>query len=228
MSDTHYQKIMLTTALKAALDEYKGDEKAIKLAGEMLDKALEYIRLMPRGDNRIKHIYGNIDDMIKTNLEKAGTGDTPSSTCTKGCAHCCHLYVICTHEEADLIYKEAKKRNIPMSRKRLEYQARFTDHRDYFTRFGKRTKCVFLNDKKECMIYPYRPISCRKYYVFTPPEKCIPEESGKFQMVGSLFIHPVEILASAHMNMDIIDGLAKEGDNFSLSARLLERVKKDG
>ena len=229
MSDRKYQRVLLSASLREAMQQYKGDDKVANLVGQMLDKGIEYIKNMPRGDARIKHLYNDVDKVIKDTLDKnSGNKDFPSISCTKGCAHCCHLYVMCSHEEADLIYKEAKKRNIPLSRKRLEYQARFKNHADYFTRFGKRTKCVLLDDKNECRIYQYRPINCRKYYVSSPPERCLPDAEGKFQSVGSLFIHPVEILASAHMNMDLIDGLSKEGDNFSLPARLLERMKEDG
>ena len=229
MSGNEYQRVMLTASLRTAMQQYKGDDRVVSLVGQMLDKGIEYIKNMPRGDARIKQLYSDIDKTIKTTIEEnSNNKDFPSISCTKGCAHCCHLYVMCSHEEADLIYKEAKKRNIPMSRKRLEFQARFKNHEYYFTRFGKRTRCVFLNDKNECQIYQYRPINCRKYYVGSPPEMCLPDAEGKFQAVGSLFIHPVEILASAHMNMDLMDGLSKEGDNFSLSARLLERIKKNG
>lgn len=226
MSETDMQRVMLSCTIRGVLAEHRGDEKVEGSIAKAFRSAWAYVNQMPRGEARISHLHKNIDEAVEKDLEDQT--DRPPVSCKKGCAHCCHLFVMCTHEEADLIYKVAKKRNIPLSRKRLEYQARFKNPGDYFTRFGKRTKCVFLNDKNECMIYEHRPISCRKYLALSPPEKCLPDESGGTQSVTSPVCLSVEALASAHMNVDIVDGLAKEDDNFSMAARLLERMKKDG
>ena len=228
MIDDGKQRVMLTSFLRSVLKEQKDDPKIEEMVGEGLSKGIKYIQQMPRGDARIKHLYKDMDKAVELQMEERAKDkkELPIS-CKRGCAHCCHLYVVCTHEEADLIYKEAKKRNIPLSKKRLEYQSRFKNPGDYFTRFGKRTRCVFLDDKNDCMIYEYRPMSCRKYFAISPPETCLPDKDGKVQNVGSPVNISVELLASAHMNMDLIEGMAKEGDNFSLSARMLERVKRE-
>ena len=222
-------KVMLSQTLKIFVDQHRDNEKVIDQIGQSLDKGIEYIQKMPRGHARVKRIYEDIDTAISMGVEQMEgeleKKDLPS--CKRGCTHCCHSFVTTTNEEADYIFAIAKEKNIPLSKKRLAYQARFRNPSDYFTRFGKRTRCVFLDDKDDCMIYEQRPIACRKYFVTTDPEKCKPTPDHEFQGVATRCILPVEILASAHLNLDLLDtGEDGEKINHSLAARLLKRVGK--
>ena len=222
-------RVMLSQTLKIFVDQHKDDQKVLGEIGQSLDKGIEYIQKMPRGHARVKRIYEDIDTAIARGVEQMKSegpeAETPS--CKRGCTHCCHSFVTVTNEEADYIFAIAKEKNIPLSKKRLAYQARFRSPTDYFTRFGKRTRCVFLNDKDDCMIYEQRPISCRKYFVITDPEKCKPTPDHAFQGVATRCILPVEILASAHLNLDLLDtGEDGEKVNHSLASRLLKRISK--
>lgn len=219
-------RVLLSTNMKYMISEHRDNQEFMELVGKGLDSGLSYLRQMPRGDARIKHIYGDVDKLV-TILKADAKERGMEISCKRGCTHCCNLFIACSHEEADLLYKTAKKKGIKLSKKRLEYQARFKNDHDYFTRFGKRTKCVFLGDDGDCMVYEQRPIACRKYFVTSSPENCMPHVETKTQNVSVPNSFELEMLATAQMNLDLVEGFAKEGDNFSLSARLLERLNND-
>lgn len=219
-------RVMLSQTLNTFVHKHKDNDKILEGVSNSFEGAMAYIRNMPRGHARIMKLYEDMDRAIKDGYDLAKVEGAPPTSCKRGCAHCCHLFVTTTNEEADFIYKIVKDKNIPLSRKRLSYQARFKRPSDYFTKFGKRTRCVFLNDQNDCMIYNYRPISCRKYFVVSHPDQCQPDGSGEFQTVSAFLQLSPEVLASAHLNLDFIDSGEVEGKtNHSLAARLLKRME---
>lgn len=221
--------VMLSMTLKNFVNMHKDDDVVLDKVGGSLDKAIGYINKMPRGHSRMARLYSDIDKAMEEGFGQMQKEGTSSPSCKKGCDHCCYQFVTTTNEEADFIYQMCKELNIKLSKKRLAYQARFKQPSDYFAKFGKRTKCVFLNDKRECSIYKYRPISCRKYFVITKPELCLPSKEGEHQEVATTLLLSPEILASAHMNVDLQEsGEYMKDVNHSLAARLLERMERDG
>jgi len=68
------------------------------------------------------------------------------NACAAGCAFCCHLPVLVTPSEADLLAEVAASR--PDVRARLD-------------RPGPR--CAFLGDDDRCVAYDVRPLRCRAH-----------------------------------------------------------------
>lgn len=93
----------------------------------------------------------------------------PPISCRKGCAHCCHIEVHCTPDEAELLLYAAKTESIDIDWVRVEHQAKVTKWRqlDY-----KARRCVFLGADNTCQVYEYRPMTCRKHMVASAPEQC--------------------------------------------------------
>lgn len=100
-----------------------------------------------------------------------GTPDI-QPTCTRGCGACCHLEVEVTTDEGKLL-EGLIKEGIPIDRDRLAVQAsRRRRDPQWNVPLQASNRCVFLNEKQECSIYDYRPLSCRKHMVSSPPENC--------------------------------------------------------
>jgi Fe-S-cluster containining protein len=161
--------------------------------------------------------------MLDAALSKsAGRSKAP---CRKGCAHCCHIEVAATDDEADLVYLTAKKKGIVLDRERLQTQAGWDDKGYEKNFFSGKGRCVLLSEDGTCGVYDNRPATCRAYFVGTPPEQCIPREEGS--LVLSYFTPAVEIIVSAALSAcskPVQIGDEKVG---SLAQKLLERLDKE-
>jgi hypothetical protein len=74
--------------------------------------------------------------------------------CRSGCSHCCHLQVLVTQDEADVIGKRIGREAVQLtgpSRGRRDVEA---------FDWGYHNPCTFLIDDK-CSIYENRPLPCR-------------------------------------------------------------------
>lgn len=111
--------------------------------------------------NAIKYMQELIEDSIKKNKTKE------SATCKKGCNHCCHIQVMVTETEVELI-KDRYGKFTDEQIEALEEQSKCDEE----TRvFAKHRACVFLKDG-ECSIYDIRPIACRKHFSMEDPNYC--------------------------------------------------------
>lgn len=137
-------------------------------------------------------------------VEKAAEKQIVS--CSRGCSHCCYIEVHITPDEADLLLMMAEQHDIAIDWEKLKHQAKVTrwNQLDY-----KARACVFLGDQGECRVYDYRPMSCRKYMVASPPEKCNSEKypAGKTILLTA---NHAEAMASAIFSASGTDMLPKQ------------------
>jgi Fe-S-cluster containining protein len=93
-------------------------------------------------------------------------------TCTKGCSACCHFEVDITSDEAMLLAGLVGE-GVEVDRLRLAEQAkRKRGSPEWSKPFQKSNQCVFLGADQACRIYDFRPMSCRKHRVSSPPSDC--------------------------------------------------------
>lgn len=149
------------------------DEMASMLMKEIHENALS----VSQGKNILKELY-EIYDEGNLQFEKY-------ASCSKGCGHCCCLYIDCTAIEAELIREhvqanfsqeqtsilKAKIDDIaPLIPSRQDIDEN-NEHALYY--LNKKIPCIFLSEEKACSIYPVRPFNCRKFLTITSPNECI-------------------------------------------------------
>ena len=129
-------------------------------------------------------------------------------TCRKGCAHCCHINVSVTPEEADLLLEVGLAKGLSIDPKRLLKQIHWKDE-DWLQQPRADARCVFLGDDNTCQVYEDRPLSCRKYFVVTEPELCnIEKHPG--EKVGSWADAELEIIVTAVWTFYGVDTLPRQ------------------
>jgi len=110
---------------------------------------------------------------IQVGCSACGVEDVSCTSCsTPGCCYQkinAHLFEVIPL--AFWLRKEG--RDTPQLRARLKDAWNKMECEGFEEFFASNTPCVFLEDDK-CSIYPYRPIECRVYWVFSPPELCCP------------------------------------------------------
>lgn len=163
--------------------------KNMELYDEITEYAVEKIfihngegaLMVSKGTEMLKDLYEKIDRGIKP-FEKY-------ASCKKGCGSCCSLYLECTPVEAELIRRyiistrsteEIEKLNKLVKEKGRVLNPPKNSHTlteeekraQWLSYAEKNEKCIFLNEENACSIYEVRPLSCRKFIVFSDSEKC--------------------------------------------------------
>lgn len=127
---------------------------------------------------------------LKRLYEKLGEALKPmwaSASCKEGCGQCCHLLVLTSQLEAQMIkefifshYSEEKLK---------ELTDKLNEHKDILNNISvnkdgsfseestknylsSKIPCAFLDENSRCMVYEARPFICRKYLVFNDPKVC--------------------------------------------------------
>lgn len=118
-------------------------------------------------------------------------------SCEKGCSFCCHIHVDVNADEAVLLHRKVKE--LGLNTKRFKIQRRHSAETWMKMSFEDR-KCVFLDNKGECMVYEDRPMSCRNYRVTTPKEDCDTREGVK--KVGQVVYSMSEWVACVVTNLN--------------------------
>lgn len=96
---------------------------------------------------RLRKLYQVADEMMS---HTAGF-----VACKRGCNHCCHIPLLITPMEADLIAADTGvRRRVPRTASAAEAAEPFE---------GYTKPCTFLVDG-ECSIYEQRPLACRVHY----------------------------------------------------------------
>ena len=173
-----------------------------------------YDRLFSRADKSFERIATEYPDCI---------------SCKPGCADCCHAVfglflieaVFLKHDFDQLGEKEkqaALKRGLAAEKefKTLERTlSEFKDdpHMSAYSMARARIRCPLLSDDDACILYPYRPITCRVYGIPTMIQR-VPRICGSTGFKKDQ-AYPI-------FNMD---GVQKE--LFQLSKDLLENIKND-
>jgi Fe-S-cluster containining protein len=131
--------------------------------------------------------------------------------CQSGCTHCCYIDVDISQNEAATIINYCNKSGIDTD---IEYLLKQAEKgRKVYSEFSR---CTFLKENK-CSIYPVRPMSCRKLYVFTDPSFC-DSSASKVNQAGTYFDLHTEIYASALMNIS---------ETGPMERMLLKELRKD-
>ncbi len=108
----------------------------------------------------VREFYDVFDDAV--------VQEQPLVSCRKGCHFCCRQNVHAYRAEAAVIAAYCQEKGIDISKDYLTEQLKYGWRELAKTEVGW---CVFLRNG-ECSIYPVRPISCRGYFVVSPPKKC--------------------------------------------------------
>lgn len=114
--------------------------------------------------------------------------------CRPACGNCCHHYPMSVEPfELIYLYCELRKRDDlidvmdacqmranlfdSLFEKRLETEASEDEAEDKALHdyFAAWRPCPFSNKAGDCMVYPFRPVSCRMYFSETDPKYCTPE-----------------------------------------------------
>lgn len=77
----------------------------------------------------------------------------PGGTCN-GCASCCT-------ESVQAFYVEFLSILDYLEKNKIDYKERIESH--YFNELIQNQNCPFLDERKQCMIYPVRPLVCRLF-----------------------------------------------------------------
>jgi Fe-S-cluster containining protein len=107
-----------------------------------------------------------------------------STTCLKGCAHCCHWPISISSLEGLLIYDWLVERL-----KWRSFKNKATEAADLVTGLThevwlySQRPCVFLAPDKTCYVYPVRPLACRTSYSIGDPDECQPHEVARSKTV---------------------------------------------
>jgi Fe-S-cluster containining protein len=156
----------------------------------------------------IIELLENTDSFVEDSIGQLNRrGDSVS--CQKGCAHCCHLLIEVTWEEAEnlafwMLQQPQPQRQIFIDKTKAAATAR----KRFFRHSGKgrflqqptrsskdtpdpvahkffygkmKRACPFL-ENSVCQAYSVRPTACRLHMVTTPPEHC----SRSTKYVGSI------------------------------------------
>lgn len=133
-------------------------------------------------------------------IDEVMTHNGNDVACHKGCSHCCHVQVLITQDEANVIGKRINRKP-----RYIRPPGRGKNDRDTFD-WGYHNPCTFLVNG-ECSIYEHRPLPCRVQYnvdidallcELTPPEtKPVPYLNPHpflmafLQMLGVPHVRPV-------------------------------------
>lgn len=164
---------------------------------------------------RAKLLHIEIDKQMQPILQNETVKKL--SVCQKGCAACCHTQVSVTQDEADLLALRASE-GVEINSILLEVQASTgNDSKNWYGLEFKHRKCVFLNNKNECMVYEDRPAVCRTNNVLISSKNCSTEDGLE---------KPIRLINSHKADMAIVAGYKASKTNGALPHMLLQSIKR--
>lgn len=166
--------------------------------------------------------------------------------CKKGCSTCCSLYLDCTAIEAEnirrYVIENKTEEEIEKIKNKLTYMKGLLtttprpyelDERElddlYLTYASKHIPCMFLNDEGACSIYEVRPLSCRKFIVFSSADKCKNNASEIIKPnvapanIGSLTIDYLSMYTGRYKNLIYL----QKGEKKPIKRPLIEWFSED-
>lgn len=191
----------VTQSLAEAVRQHP--ESAIEIKMGMDHYTKQYRQALQEADTAsVAHAFHKVVDAYVAEVLKDPSVEV---TCKRGCAHCCHIQVAVTPDEADLL--RLASQDLEIDKARLEQQAVYKDIYDKLP--YKQRRCVFLGDDNDCRVYEVRPIACRKYLVGNDPKLCNTKKypSGDAMVLS---VNKAEIVASAVYNLRGCEPMAVE------------------
>jgi len=185
MPREHY---CLTSSLKLILQDEKPDVR--EAAVEHVDFYISKIeQVAPRARSRT--VQRSVDDAVRES--RTSSKEAKDISCTKGCAECCKQIVAISGDEGRRLVQIAGANGICLDRARLERQSHYVED-TWRTQPVEDRACAFLGSDNLCRVYSERPLSCRKYFVISPPSLCNIDVPGQ---VAVWFSPDAELLATA-------------------------------
>jgi Fe-S-cluster containining protein len=145
---------------------------------------------------------GRVGELLHRRVDRALAVDVlkhpdnaAAVSCTRGCAHCCHMMVSLSEPEARLAIDAAKAVGHVID---IEQARRQAPLMHYGSLPLAQRRCVMLRDDNDCAIYEHRPLACRAYRVVSPADGC---DTEKHPNGRTLAWHTIqaEVIASASM-----------------------------
>lgn len=162
----------IITAMMLRLLKDFGDKQRMQI-GECVDDFIEQIHESEsRGSTpaqTAKGLQQAADDMLDE--AKLTNPEWKNVTCRKGCAHCCRMTVAISGHEAQQLLQVSRAKGLMIDTDRLKRQSSYGDKTWRLQPEADRN-CAFLGEDNLCQVYDDRPLSCRKYFVVSPPEHC--------------------------------------------------------
>lgn len=125
----------------------------------------------------------------------------PSSSCQKGCSHCCKQSSIVIDEADAIVLSLATNRPIADISK-----SQVSD--------WKGVACTFLNlEDGSCTAYAYRPLTCRLSISIDLPEKCFTEEERQMVVLPAVYSDLCKLVGDEDRNAFFASrGAGRSGD----------------
>lgn len=188
--------MFFTRVLRSILANYKNtiseeDYRDFEIHVDTLMKNfIQDFSQIPPGVERGRYLHALIDKEILASSHV-------ETSCTKGCAACCHLEVEITDDDAAVLNSAIKDGNV-IDLNRLKDLAE-RSRQDPLWRKGvvPNNRCVFLGENNACSVYYYRPSTCRKAAVVGNPKDCSDPKGNSIPRI----IPMAEIIMSAALNL---------------------------
>ncbi|MCY6371016.1 SEC-C metal-binding domain-containing protein [Clostridium ganghwense] len=181
----------------------KYDEISQLLLSQIADGGIS----VTKGKEILKKLYSMEEEGMKQ--------FTKYAPCSKGCSHCCHIYMDCTAVEAELVREyvvknfseekimelekkiEATINEVPSYKDVLNEENKDKVIADYSK---KNIPCIFLKEDNSCSIYEVRPFNCRKFFTVSDSAKC---KKGEEVIRPAVSINNITQYAVNYLSMSI-------------------------
>lgn len=206
---------------EAALSPEQFDRAKDEVAKAFL-RTKAYLADFKPGRDRAKVAHKLVQAIIEGQKAKNWDSFKTQVKCTAGCSGCCHQQVEINSDEADLLATLVVN-GVHIDHDKMNRLAskNFTDL-EWWRLPNTERSCLFLAENGTCRVYDNRPLACRKYFVFTDPEKCSEVSETGSITVGVYTVPEAEVYSSAIMT--VVRG---EGNIPKLLSEAIERRNGD-
>lgn len=163
---------------------------------------IQQLRDLPPGAARSRWVHG-IVDAAQASFKEQHPEVIRQVRCERGCAHCCHLWVGITRDEAELLAGRVREGTAHADEARLEIQRHWESPGDFVGKPVEQAACVFLGPGGACTVYEDRPSACRSRLVVSDPEFCRGLDDARHTTTVT---NPnLEIIVAAALSLDAED-----------------------
>lgn len=168
-------------------------------AWRLLEREAAWIRSLPPGPERARAVHRRVNEAA-ARFAALKPGLMAQVRCSRGCGHCCRVWVGVTRDEAELLAEQVRAGAAQPDPGRLRAQAAWQEPADFMGKPPEQAACVFLGEDGACTVYEDRPAICRAVLVASDPEQC--RDGGLETQVTAVLNPYVEVLVSAALSVD--------------------------